>query len=376
MDTSPTVPCKKLQLGYASPFSLSPCVSPLMGNSPLHHSFSRKSSTTQDLTPLPSPSSGIANPFALKYDTGGTSDHWQSFSGSGSTCSSPIGSTNHSRNTSVSMDELGPTTRVVLGAQRYSNGGMLEDHRNFVSMETIDGITDTPTPLSPKGLQFRQKPFPLSVKTLPSPIPRQALNGGAMNSSFNHTASSSSSGWVSPRRIQQNSPAVIVETDQSEITSSHKPHHSLQHDKHLSPFNADVHGSSHPPRIIKKLKKSTISSSRQMIRPEPQRPPSVSMDTSYIGRSTIPPSSNRLSISSPLTKLRMSSGVESDHLQGRLGSYKPSTSSGSRTPVKRRMSDISTDSQDDGFMMESDESSVGGSFEESMPTTKTVRTIS
>lgn len=372
MDTSPTVPCKRLQLGYASPFSLSPCVSPLMGNSPLHHSFSRKSSTTQELTPLPSPSSGIANPFALKYDTGGTSDHWQSFSGSGSASSSPsIGNTptNHSRTASISMDEMGPTTKI-LNAQKYSNG-MLEEHRNFVSMETLDGISDTPTPLSPKGLQFRQKPFPLSVKTLPSPIPRQALNG-TLNSSFNHTVSGSSSGWISPRRIQPSSPAVIVDQSNIEITSN-RPHHSLQHDKHLSPFNSDVYASSHPPRKIKKLKKSAISSSRQMIRPEPQRPPSIGMDT-YIGRSTNPSSSNRLSISSPLTKLRMSSSLESDHLQG--GRLTSSTSSGSRTPVKRRMSDISTDSQDDGFMMESDESSVGGSFEESMPTTKTLRTIS
>ncbi len=376
MDTSPTVPCKKLQLGYASPFSLSPCVSPLMGNSPLHHSFSRKSSTTQEPTPLPSPFSSIANPFALKYDIGGTSDHWQSFSGSGSACSSPsVGTTptNHSRTASLSMDEMGPTTRV-LSTHRYSSS-MLEEHRNFVSTETLDGITDTPTPLSPKGLQFRQKPFPLSVKTLPSPIPRQASNNGTINSSFNHIVSSSSSGWISPRRLQPNSPAVIVDKNNTEITSSHKPHNSLQHDKHLSPFNSDTHGSSHPPRIIKKLKKSVLSSSRQMIRPEPQRPPSDGMDT-YMGRNTNPPSSNRLSISSPLTKLRMSSGLESDNLQGRLTSYKSSSSSGSRTPVKRRMSDISTDSQDDGFIMESDESSVGGSFEASMPTTKTVRTIS
>ena len=46
---SPSVPCKRLQLSYPSPLNLSPSVSPLMNNSPLHHSFSRKSSSTSSL---------------------------------------------------------------------------------------------------------------------------------------------------------------------------------------------------------------------------------------------------------------------------------------------------------------------------------------
>ncbi|XP_064394138.1 uncharacterized protein LOC135341492 isoform X3 [Halichondria panicea] len=393
MDTSPTAPCKKLQLGYASPFSLSPCVSPLMGNSPLHHSFSRKSSTTQESTPLSSPSSGIANPFALKYDNGSAPDHWQSLSGSGSACSSTghspsVGNTpiNHSRITLLSMEDM-PTARI-LSAHRFSNGTQ-EDYKNVGLLEPVDVITDTPTPLSPKGLQFRQKPFPLSVATLPSPIPRPASNNGTIDSSFNHImgTSSSSSRWISPNtspvmRSQPNSPTVIVEGDQSnvETDSNHKDlsHHSLQHDRHLSPFNTEIHGSFNPPRLIKtarRLHKSILSSSRQMIRPEPQRPPSVSSMDTYIGRSSSNPSvvlssSSRLN---NISSLCMSSSLESDQLQGRLSPYKSVGSSGSRTPVKRRMSDISTDSQDDGFMMESDE---GSSFEESMPTTKTVRTIS
>ena len=395
MDTSPTVPCKKLQLGHASPFSLSPCVSPLMGNSPLHYSFSRKSSTTQsESTPLSSPSSLNINPFALKYDNGNPIDQWQSLSGSGSACSSTahspsVGNTPTSqgllRNTPVYLDEI-PSTKLVQSpnTQRLSNGS-LEDHR----MDAVDLVTEAPTPLSPKGLQFRQKPFPLSVATLPSPIPRPIANNGAMDSSFSPIIGGSPSNqqgvWISPStspimRSQPHSPTVIVEGDRSSVESipNHKysHHHVLHHDKHLSPFNTEVH--SYAPRVIKpakpRLQKTVLgtSSSRQMIRPEPQRPLSTSSLDSYMGRSgsgpAVFPPSNRLSISSPLTKLTMSSSLDGE------GQLSPTKSGGARNS-KRRMSDASIDSQDDSFM-ESDDGSIMGSFEESPPSTKVVRTIS
>ena len=393
MDTSPTVPCKKLQLGHASPYSsLSPCVSPLMGNSPLHHSFSRKSSTTQsESTPLSSPSSISINPFALKYDSGNPMDQWQSLSGSGSACSSTthspsVGNTpaslGFSRSTPVYLDEI-PSSKLIHSpnTQRFSNGS-LEDHK----MDAVDLVTEAPTPLSPKGLQFRQKPFPLSVATLPSPIPRP---NGAMDSSFSHImVSSQQSAWISPStspvmRSQPNSPAVIVEGDRNSVETTpnhrHLHHHTLHHDKHLSPFNSEIH--SNTSRVIKpakpRLQKSvlSVSSSKQMIRPEPQRPLSTSSLDSYMSRSgslpSVFPSSSRLSISSPLTKLTMSSNLNGEQIEGQLS---PTKSGGARN-LKRRMSDASIDSQDDSFM-ESDDGSVLESYEESLPSTKVVRTIS
>ena len=393
MDTSPTVPCKKLQLGHASPFSLSPCVSPLMGNSPLHYSFSRKSSTTQsESTPLSSPSSLSVNPFALKYDSGNPVEPWQSLSGSGSACSSTahspsVGNTPTSQGLSRYLDEI-PSTKLIQSpnTQRFSNGS-LDDHR----MDAVDLVTEAPTPLSPKGLQFRQKPFPLSVATLPSPIPRPMANNGAMDSSFSPIIGGSSSNqqgaWISPStspimRNQPHSPTVIVEGDRSSVESlpNHKylHNHAFHHDKYLSPLNSETH--SYPPRVIKpakpRLQKSvhvlSANSSRQMIRPEPQRPLSTSSLDSYMARSgnlpAVYPPSNRLSISSPLTKLTMSSSLDGE------GQLSPTKSGGARNS-KRRMSDASIESQDDSFM-ESDDGSIVGSFEESLPSTKVVRTIS
>ena len=77
-----------------------------------------------------------------------------------------------------------------------------------------------PTPLSPKGLQFRQRPFPLPSSTLPSPVPRTVF--------ISTTAT--------PPTPVRSSPVSI-------------PKSVLQHDKYLSPFNSELpysHSYSHP----------------------------------------------------------------------------------------------------------------------------------
>ena len=427
MDTSPTIPSKKLQLGFASPYNLSPCVSPLMGNSPLHHSFSttsRKSSTTQsESTPLSSPSSLSTNPFAVKYDSGNCDHpHSQSGSASGSTCSStghspsigntPINLMNSnfiSRTTpgTLSLDEVS-NAKLLFNVHRLSNGS-LEDLR-AVAMDSIEVLTETPTPLSPKGLQFRQKPFPLSVAKLPSPIPRPVANniGTNIDSSFNNTVHHGV--WVSPYtspvlRSQPNSPTVTIDGSSSsssthsaiETSPNHKyvQQHTLQHDKHLSPFNSDVHGHgilhSHPQRVIRPVTKSrlqrsvlSVSSARQMIRPEPLRPASVSSIDGYVGRSgslpsVLPSTSNRLTISSPLAKLSMSSNLDGEHFTGHMSPNKSAMNNRVRVPMKRRMSDTSLDSQEDSFMesgnnvVDSFEETLGGSGKSYA--NKVVRTI-
>lgn len=417
MDTSPTIPSKKLQLGFASPYNLSPCVSPLMGTSPLHHSFSttsRKSSTTQsESTPLSSPSSLSTNPFAVKYDSGNC-DHSHSLSGSasGSTCSSTghspsigntpinlVNSNSFSRTIpgSLSLDEVSNTSFNI---HRLSNGSQ-DDHRTMVAMDSVEVITETPTPLSPKGLQFRQKPFPLSVVKLPSPTPRPMANniGTSIDSSFNNHHGVWTSPYTSPViRSQSNSPTVTIDGSSSrhstiETTPNHKylQQHTLQHDKHLSPFNSDVHGHSishsHPQRIIRpaksRLQRSvlSVSSARQMIRPEPLRPASVD---GYVGRSgslpsVLPSTSNRLTISSPLAKLSMSSNLDGDHFTGRMSPSKGAMNNSVRVPMKRRMSDTSLDSQEDSFMESNN--NVVDSFEEALGgsgknySNKVVRTI-
>ena len=406
MDISPSgIPSKKLHLGggggggggYASPLNLSPCVSPLM--SAPHHSFlptaavafinssSRKSSSTQsESTPLSSPSSliqsSINNPFAINYDSGNC-EHWQSShsgSASGSTCSS---------------------------AGQSPPGITVNEEQKMMIMDAgpIEVSTEAPTPLSPKGLQFRQKPFNLS-SSLPSPIPRTLPNGmcapvpqgphvhivstngvvGGINSSHVGVIGAVGTGVPPTLTLRGGHSRSII-----------KPQR-LHHDKLLSPFNSDLpHPHSHPhaPRPIKMATRTRILSGKG----DPLRPSTANLAPS--SSSPSPSSSVELhsgsrlnsrlnSCSSPLAKLSMSSNLEDGnsgsilggpghgHGSGTSGILNASgTSSGipihqlqatrERHLSKRRTSETSTDSQEESLMeSDSEGQSIIGSLEDSV----------
>lgn len=397
MDTSPTIPSKKQQLGYNSSFNPSPCVSPLTGNSPLHHSFStasRKSSTTQsDSTPLSSPSSLATNPFAIKYDSGNY-DHWSIHSGSasGSTC----GSAGHSPSVGYSSQSVGYNPNSISqvhssslslddisNSHRFSSS-LRDDHRGMVAMDSaVEVLTETPTPLSPKGLQFRQKLFAPSFSKLPSPIPRPVNSGSSMDTSLDHAPSCSSANhgmYLSPptslgARSQSHSVTVSVVGGGSN-NSSHKfglHQQPLHHDKHLSPFVTDIcgHGNIHDylqrtihmNRLQKDL--SNVKSVRQKMRPEPLK--SSSADSGYLGRSASPqsfvPTTSRLIISSPRARLSTRDDFDDCLVANKVGADDVRVRQISR---KRRMSDSSFDSQEDSYMesehaVDNFEDTLGGS---------------
>ena len=357
------MPAKKLQLGYASPFNLSPAVSPLTGNSPLQYSFStasttsttsRKSSSHSESTPLSSPSS--LNPFAVNYDSGNC-EHWQS--GSSSACQSPsitVSTKVELRATSVESEGS------KSGLRRSLSPGIIiiDDHKSLCGMDSSsDFSSEAPTPLSPKGLQFRHKPFPLSLATLPSPIPRTVQTGIGSNSS------SCSGTGLNPTRSN----------------SISKP--SLHHDKHLSPFNSDLshvhsHAHTHPhahTRTIRSKGRSHLSTcttslgtARQMNRPDPLKPPAVLpgfQDHRLPANSTTIPKQLAAGVSSPLAKLSMSSSGNSNTfleentlLTGSSPSVLSIEQKLLRRSTRRRESETSTDS-----LMESDVSSLEESLE-------------
>ena len=382
MDISPSsIPSKKLHLGgnsggggYASPLNLSPCVSPLMS---VPHSFpptaaavalinlsSRKSSSTQsESTPLSSPSSLIQssiNPFAINYDSGNC-EHWQSShsgSASGSTCSS---------------------------AGQSPPGITVNEEQKMMIMDSgpIEGSTEAPTPLSPKGLQFRQKPFNLS-SSLPSPIPRTLPNGMcAPVPQGPHVHIVSANGVVGGANSHIGLGGVAgtgIPTLRSKAIL--KPH-PLHHDKHLSPFNSDLphphphpHSHSHATRPIKMATRTRILGGKAdplrlspaNLIPSSSSSPSPSSSMEHHSGSRL--NSRLNSCSSPLAKLSMSSNLE-DGLGGHgssgssSGMLNASGSSSSGIPIhqlqatrerhliKRRMSETSTDSQEES-LMESD----------------------
>ena len=350
MDTSPSgcMPNKKLHIGtgggYASPLNLSPCVSPLMS---LHQTFlpaiSRKSSSTQsESTPLSSPSSLVQsnNPFAINYDSGNC-EHWQSGhsgSASGSTCSS------------ASQSPPGITVN--------------EEHKMMTdSSGSVEISTEAPTPLSPKGLQFRQKPaFNLLSSSLPSPIPRTLTNGvTAVVSQGPVVHIVSAAGVISG--VNSHILGGAVGAGRGGACRGVLKPHPLRHDT-LSPFNSDLsHSHSHPTtRVIKVPTKSRH----------------VTNSTSVEYHSTGTRINNRLnSCSSPLAKLSMSSRLEDSAAAAASsgpGAVAISTNQGassqsgsiplhqlnSRQRLKRRHSETS---QRDETFMESDSdspSAVGG----------------
>ena len=350
MDTSPGASSKRLQLGFTSPLNNpSPIVSPLMGNSPLHHSFStstasRKSSVSQsESTPLSSPSSlNLTNPFAVNYDSGNL-EHWQSGGSSGSSSNhSPSGNTiSRSDLKSTSLEEVRLSTHF---SSTHSPGIIIsDDHRGNMMVHTLEfspEVNETPTPLSPKGLQFRHKLF---QPNLPSPVPRTAHGGIAVASSV-----------ISPKAG----------------VSQLSKHSSLHHDKYLSPFDSGLEPSLHghmTARLISRPKRSHLSASRlgksrQMLRPEPLKP--------SLADHRMIPNSSRLVISSPLSKLAVNSGTWDG------GAISTGTASSSLTTAthpgdppeqrlyrKRKESEASNDSREDSLMESDNCSSLEDSIE-------------
>ena len=368
MDISPSsVPNKKLHLGssggYGSPLNLSPCVSPLMS---APHSFhpaaialinagSRKSSSTQsESTPLSSPSSLIQlsiNPFAINYDSGNC-EHWQSsYSGSasGSACSS--------------------------AGQSPPGITVSEEQKMMMDSASIEVSTEPPTPLSPKGLEFRQKPNSNLCSSLPSPIPSRTLSNGTVYAPIAHGPHPhivSANGLLGAGVISH---IGIVGTS-IPLRGGHnrailKPH-PLHHDKHLSPFNSEL-PHSHSSRPIKVANRSRILGKADSSRSS--SPANLTTSSSFSSSSSMEHhlsgtrhNSRVNSCSSPLAKLSMSSSLdECSLLAGAHGTATPAmfSASGSsgipihqlqgkeRHLVKRRTSETSTDSQEEN-LMESD----------------------
>lgn len=343
MDTSPTVPSKRLLLSYPSPASStanhSPCISPLTGNSPLHHSFatstiSRKSSSQSESTPLSSPS-GL-NPFAVNYDSGNC-EHWQSGGSSASSRGqSPLGIyTAKLDGQGVSLEDIKLLPAVIT-----------DDQRVLLS-ESPEITTEAPTPLSPKGLQFRHKPFPLSTSTLPSPIPRNPQGTSMVSTSLNGAGTS----------VSRSNPVQI-------------PKHSLHHDRHLSPFSSGQESHVGPRHVRRKAQFTTsgLGTARQMSRSEP---PLRSIVSSH--QFNYPPSSehrgysqssNRSGTGSPLSRLCVAPTGVYDSLAGACSRGSAAERRVQRLERTRRESETSNGSQEDGYM-ESDNSLVN-SLEESL----------
>lgn len=322
---------------------------PCAGNSPLHHS-SRKSSSHSESTPLSSPSSLLAvgpqavNPFAINYDSGNC-DHWQSGSASSSGGQSPL-LINASSAVSLSGRENG-INRITDDVRKtilvYPQGGELKNNLHIDPPGPPDPNSDVPSPLSPKGLQFRHRPFPLSSSSLQSPIPRSV-------------STTTNSATPTPSR---NTPLPISKS-------------ALQHDKQLSPFNSDLahthshgHAHTHPHshanthrqvhRLHSYLSTSTISSGGHRLQ---QKPDPGSTDTKSF--------SSRL-IHSPISKLSVSTSVEEYHCTGvnssalegrsREGGREGRSFGDLKVRVrrKRRSSEASLDGREES-LMESDSS--------------------
>ena len=207
-----------------------------------------------------------------------------------------------------------------------------DDYRGSMDSSSIEIMTEAPTPLSPKGLQFRQKLFP--PQNLPSPIPR----------SLPYSSSVSTHSIVSIRGTLIAPPSP---------KSHHQ--HSLHHDKHLSPFKSDLS----PVRMMRAVTKTRLNHLRQITDPLRTSPSASGGGTGehvtggcarfVPGHGAI---SGRQTISSPLAKLSMSSSLDDGGGSVVMGS-----------PAKRRASETSVDSRDE-ILMESD--NEGGALEESL----------
>ena len=275
-----------------------------------------------------------------------------------------------------------------------------DDHRGVMDSTSTEVNVEAPTPLSPKGLLFRQKLFPLAQATLPSPIPRSLAGSGGGGGGGG--GSGASGGVVSNQEalLNNNNHLLRVGPPNPGVSVPNKSP-SLQHDKHFSPFNSDPSSSScssssslsHVPgyphtlqRHIRPIAKarshlstSSLGTSRQMNKPVNELSPShsprvlpgndhnrtlVSLNVSKSASSIMKPSpgvANSLVVEDGLTSPRGSLSVLLRHRH------------------KRRVSETSTDSREDS-LMESDGSSLEESLEMYMPDkdfdTKIVRTMS
>ena len=347
------------------------------GNSPLYHS-SRKHSES---TPLSSPSSLLSvgaalatNPFATNYDSGNC-DHWQSGgSGSSSGGQSPL-LVNTCSSVSNTGRENGINSRIIVDDSKRNSATLLGysqvgEMRNNLQIETTglqDPNPEVPSPLSPKGLQFRHRPFPLSSSSLQSPIPRPGITVG---------------GSTAPIIPVRNTPLPISKSSSSSL---------LQHDKYLSPFNSDLnhphgHAHTHPHthasthRQLYRLRThlSTPAVHRLQVKPAEQGCTPIEATKSF---------STRLSVHSPLSKLAVSTSVEEYHCNnpatstyyvegrrgGNEGGMNRESSRRNIRKIKRRSSEASLDGRDES-LMESD-SSLAESCDEGIEmTTNTKQT--
>lgn len=237
----------------------------------------------------------------------------------------------------------------------------------------IDISTEAPTPLSPKGLQFRQKPFNLHTNNLPSPIPRTLTNGMCAVNPHVHVINAGGGGAVGGITSHVGTVPAGIPLRGGASRGVLKPH-PLHHDKHLSPFNSDLthphphsHTHSHvhpqPSRPIKVATRSRLSKS------DPLRPSSTTSSSSSLEHH----SGSRLnsrpnSCSSPLAKLSISSSLEDNATSilhagnhGSLAGGIVSRRLRERQLTKRRNSETSTDSREESYM---DSDNDGPSLEE------------
>ena len=284
-------------------------MSVLAGNSPRHHS-SRKSSSQSESTPLSSPSSlqppSSSNPFAVSHDSG-HSDHW-SGSGSSSGGQSPLLVSCGGRENGRNADE--PRRHTLFS-------GAIE-MKNTLHIETAglpDPNHEAPSPLSPKGLQFRYRPF-LPSTSLQSPIPRLAnsLVSGATPSSLRP-----------PRPL---STSLL-----------------LLHDKHLSPFNSDTlgpHSYGHPHTHPHTTTHRQVSKLRASLGVPPPSLPRLATkpETETPSKSFL----NRLSVYSPLSKLSVSTSFD-EHSVVVMG-VREGGGRGEGVGKKRRNSEASIDHEE------------------------------
>ena len=286
------------------------CVCVCVGTSPL----SRKSSSQSESTPLSSPSSLLAtgatlNPFAAVGCDSGSCEHWQS-SGSASSSGgqSPllVAAGRTARENGRNPEDLRrpfPTSQVL-------------DMKNNLQIETAglpEPNPEAPSPLSPKGLQFRYRPFLSSSSSLQSPIPRSASS--------------------------------LVATPTSSRSPRPPSSSLLPHDKCLSPFNSDLTPHSHTHhRQLHRLRTHLSTSSVGV--PSVHRSPQSKAELLAAAETA----KSRTTVNSPLSKLSVSTSVDEYHLlcvreEGR----------GDQAQQKKRRSSETSLDRDEG-LMESDSS--------------------
>ncbi len=189
--------------------------------------------------------------------------------------------------------------------------GIVINEESKMPTDSIEIMTEAPTPLSPKGLQFRQKLFP---QNLPSPIPRSLPYSSPSPSPLTPAPSYATHSLPPSQRGALMAPAS---------PKSHQQHSSsLHHDKHLSPFKSDHFQG----RILRTAVKNRLNNHLRQ-KADPRNSPASMMGgvSGGMGGATggiasdhltnrfitsHASNSGRLVTSSPLVKLSMSSSLE------------------------------------------------------------------